>query len=271
MQAPGLEEARSPALSQNASVSCSPTSPESLWLILNDGCLYRLQKILAINENTGIATRSVACTLDHPLLNGPEPPTIDELSDFFLSEGVKLAVDASWGAIEEWGGDVSELTHLVATTSTNSANPGYDYHVARELGITSSVERTLLQGVGCAGGLAALRTAANIALLASFLQKPARILVVASELVSTLARSELDSLTQNQELRIAMTLYSDGASALVLSNGVGDARGEKPLYDLLAWDNWTLPDTEKDITFDVHPNGEPRLHAACVTKSPQHC
>lgn len=158
--------------------------------------------------------------------------------------------------MEEWGGDVSELTHLVATTCTNSANPGYDYYVARELGVTGSVERTLLHGVGCAGGLAALRTAANIALLAAFLQKPARILVVASELVSPLARSELESLTQNQELRIGVTLYSDGASALVLSNGVGDMHGEKPLYDLLAWDSQTLPDTEKDITFDVHPNGE---------------
>ncbi|EKM59432.1 uncharacterized protein PHACADRAFT_249918 [Phanerochaete carnosa HHB-10118-sp] len=214
-----------------------------------------LQKILAINENTGIDTRSVSCTIDHPLLNKPEPPTVDELSDFFLSEGVKLAVDASRRAIEEWGGDVSELTHLVATTCTNSANPGYDYYVARDLGVTGSVERTLLHGVGCAGGLAALRTAANIALLASYLHRPARVLVVASELVSPLARSELESLTQNQELRIGVTLYSDGASALVLSNGVGDTHGEKPLYDLLAWDSRTLPDTEKDITFDVHPNG----------------
>ena len=217
--------------------------------------MSRLQKILAINENTGIDVRSVACTSDHPLLNKPQPATIDELSDFFLSEGVRLAVEASRRAIEEWGGDVSELTHIVATTCTNSANPGYDYYVARDLGVTGTVERTLLHGVGCAGGLAALRTAANLALLSSFLQRPARILVVACELASTLARSELESVTQNQELRIGVTLFSDGASALVLSNGVGDTRGEMPIYDLLAWDNRTLPETEKDITFDVHPNG----------------
>ncbi|GJE84956.1 chalcone synthase [Phanerochaete sordida] len=231
-----------------------------------------LQKILAINENTGIDTRSVACTLDHPLLNKPEPPTVDELSEFFLSEGVKLAVDASRRAIEEWGGDVSELTHLVATTCTNSANPGYDYHVARELGVTGRVERTLLHGVGCAGGLAALRTAANLALLAACLGRPARILVVAAELASTLARSELASLDAAQELRIAVTLYSDGASALVLSNGVG-ARGETPLYGLLAWDSQTLPDTEGDIAFDVHPHGwkvhlSPRVPALSCTAVP---
>lgn len=217
---------------------------------------HRLQKILAINENTGIDTRSVACTIDHPLLNQPEAPTIKELSDFFLTEGVQLAVSASRKAIAEWGGDVSEITHIVATTCTNSANPGYDYYVARELGVGCGVERTLLHGVGCAGGLAALRTAANFALLASFMQRPARILVVACELASTMARSELDSLTENQELRIGVTLFSDGASALVVSNRIGDMRGETPLYDLLAWDNRTLPQTDKDMSFDVHPNGQ---------------
>lgn len=215
-----------------------------------------MQKLLAINENTGIDSRSVACTIDHPLLSKPHPPTIDELSDFFLTEGVRLAVDASRSAIDEWGGDVSELTHLVATTCTNSANPGYDYHVARELGACGTVQRTLLHGVGCAGGLAALRTAANIALLAAALQRPARILVVACELASTLARSELADVDQHQELRIGVTLFSDGASALVVSNGVGDARGERALYDLLAWDSATIPGTEKDMSFDVHPNGQ---------------
>ncbi|THH01856.1 hypothetical protein EW026_g904 [Hermanssonia centrifuga] len=129
-----------------------------------------LQKILAINENTGIEKRSVVCHIDHPLINQPAPPTIEELSHFFLTEGVRLAVGASRAAIHEWGGDVSEITHVVATTCTNSANPGYDYYVARELGLGGSVERTLLHGVGCAGGLAALRTAANLALTATFMQ-----------------------------------------------------------------------------------------------------
>lgn len=215
----------------------------------------RLEKVLAINENTGIDVRSVACAVDHPMLNGPTAATIDELSAFFLTEGVKLAVGASRKAIEEWGGDISQITHVVATTCTNSANPGYDYYVARELGLGGTVERTLLHGVGCAGGLAALRTAANIALGATFLGRPARILVVTCELASLMARSELDSLHENQELRIGVTIFSDGSSALVLSNGIGEPAGFKPVYNLLAWDHRTIPETDKDIGFDVHPNG----------------
>lgn len=199
--------------------------------------------------------RSVACHPDHPLLNKPEAPSIEELSDFFLTEGVKLAAWASRKAIGEWGGDISELTHMVSSTCTNSANPGYDYYVARELGLDSSVERTLLHGVGCAGGLAALRTAANLALTATFMGAPARILVVTCELASLLVRSELDALTRDQDLRVGLTLFSDGASALVLSNGLGDTWNERPIYDLLAWDHQTIPETEKDISFDVHSNG----------------
>ena len=208
-----------------------------------------------INENTGIETRRTARHFTDPFLNG-KTPTIDQLSELYLDEGVKLAVGASRKAIEEWGGDVSQITHVVATTCTNSANPGYDYFVARELGLSGTVERTLLHGVGCAGGLTALRTAANLALGASFMKRPARILVVACELSSLLVRSELDSMMENGDLRIGVTIFSDGASAVVLSNGIGESPEEKPVFDLLGWDHHTVPETHAEIGFDVHPLGK---------------
>ena len=216
----------------------------------------RLQKILSINENTGIDVRSVACGLDHPLLNQPSAPSFQELSDFFLSEGVKLAVWAARKAMGEWGGDASEITHMVATTCTHAGNPGYDFHLARALGLRPDVERTLLHGAGCAGGLAALRTAATVALGAAALRVPARVLVVSCELPSLMARAELDAITRDQELRVGVTLFGDAASAVVLSNGVGDTWGERPVYELLAWEHRTLPETEKDIAFDMQPTGE---------------
>ena len=215
--------------------------------------------MLMINENTGIDTRRTACHVSDPFINGPSAPTIDQLSEFFLDKGVALAVGASRKAIEEWGGDVSQITHVVATTCTNSANPGYDYFVARELGLSGTVERTLLHGVGCAGGLTALRTAANLALGATFLGRPARILVVACELSSLMARSELDSMQDGGDLRIGVTIFSDGASALVLSNGIGESPDAKPVFDLLGWEHRTVPETHAEIGFDVHPQGEPHI------------
>lgn len=218
--------------------------------------LSRLKKVLSINRFTGIDFRSTIATIDHPLVNQPAPPTITQLNTIFRDEGVWLSVNACRQAIAEWGGDVDEITHVVSTTCTNSANPGFDHYVCKELGIRSNVEKVLLHGVGCSGGLAAIRTAANLALGLSFRQKPARILVLACEISSLLVRSELDSIHENQEVRIGVCLFGDCASSCILSNGIGESPSSVPVYNLLGWKHEVLEDTEKDLGFDVDPMGE---------------
>jgi len=214
-----------------------------------------LEKVLYINEFTGIETRSTIATIDHPLANRPEPPTIGELSKVFLDHGVKLSTEACRKAVAGWGGDLSDLTHMVAVTCTNSANPGFDHYVAKQLGLNTSIEKVLLHGVGCSGGLAALRTAANIAQGASFRRRPARILVLACEITSLLVRSELESIATLQETRIGVTLFSDCASALVLGNSFGDDAMEEPILELLGWDHRIIDNTDDDLGFDVDPLG----------------
>ncbi|KAI0887808.1 thiolase-like protein [Annulohypoxylon maeteangense] len=143
---------------------------------------------------------------------------------------------------------------MVSTTCTDSANPGFDHFVAKGLGISHKVEKALLHGVGCAGGLTILRTAANLALGHSMRRKPARILCVALEVSTTMVRSELSSINELQETRIGPCLFSDCASALILSNGIGQPTAE-PIYELLGWEHQILPDTEGDLGFDVDPLG----------------
>jgi fungal type III polyketide synthase len=219
----------------------------------------RLEKVLYINEFTGIETRSTIATINHPLANRAEPPTIGELSKIFLDYGVQLSVEACRKAVADWGGDLSDLTHIVSVTCTNSANPGFDHYVVKQLGLNTSIEKVLLHGVGCSGGLAALRTAANIAQGASFRRKPARVLVLACEITSLLVRSELESIAKLQETRIGVTLFSDCASAVVLGNGFGDDGMEEPILELLGWDHRIIDDTEDDLGFDVDPLGNSPL------------
>lgn len=165
-------------------------------------------------------------------------------------------MEACRKAVAEWGGGLSELTHVVAVTCTNSANPGFDHYVVKQLGLNTSIEKVLLHGVGCSGGLAALRTAANIAQGASFRRKPARILVLACEITSLLVRSELESIAKLQETRIGVTLFSDCASAVVLGNGYGNNAMEGPILELLGWDHRIIDDTEDDLGFNVDPLGK---------------
>ncbi len=215
-----------------------------------------LRKVLCINRYTGIDVRSSVGTPDHPLVNGETAPSIAELHRLFVADGVPMAIAAARKALAEARIDPSQLTHVVATTCTDSANPGYDHFVAKGLGITHPVEKVLLHGVGCSGGLAALRTAANLALGHTMRRRPARILVVALEVSTTMVRSELDSIRDRDETRIGVALFSDCASALVLSNGIGDVA--EPVYELLGWDHRVIPDTEEDLGFDVDPVGKCR-------------
>ncbi|KAK1974518.1 chalcone and stilbene synthase domain-containing protein [Colletotrichum cereale] len=212
-----------------------------------------MQKVLAINRFTGIDYRSSIGTHEHPIVNNKEAPSIAELHKVFMSDGVPLAVEASRKAIEEARIDLSEITHVVSTTCTDSANPGFDHYVVKGLGITHQVEKVLLHGVGCSGGLATLRTAANLALGHKARNKPARILCVALEVSTTMVRSELNSIDELQETRIGVALFSDCASAVVLSNGVGEPT--ESVYDLLGWEHKILPDTDHDLGFDVDPVG----------------
>jgi fungal type III polyketide synthase len=213
-----------------------------------------MKKVLSINQYTGIDARSSIGTPDHPLVNQEKPPTIKDIHKIYLSDGVPLAVAAAQKAIEEARIDLREITHVVSTTCTDSANPGFDHFVVKGLGIAHQVEKVLLHGVGCSGGLATLRTAANLALGHAARGKPARILCVALEISTTLVRSELESINELQETRIGIALFSDCASAVLLSNGVGEPA--ESIYDLLGWNHKVIPDTEDDLGFDVDTLGK---------------
>lgn len=117
------------------------------------------------------------------------------------------------------------------------------------------MERILLHGIGCSGGLAAIRTASNLALGSSFQKKPARVLVIACEISSVLVRSELDSIDQDQTVRIGVCLFSDCASSIILSNGIGEHDASSSIYDILGWRHEILENTDEDLRFDVDPQG----------------
>ena len=103
--------------------------------------------------------------------------------------------------------------------------------------------------------MAAIRTAANIALGASYRQRPARVLILACEICSVMVRSELESIHRNQEVRIGIALFSDCASACILSNGRGQSSPERTIYELLGFRHEVLDNTDHDLGFDVDPVG----------------
>ncbi|KAJ7505745.1 type Iii polyketide Synthase [Mycena galericulata] len=210
-----------------------------------------LNKVLAINRRTGIKTLSFI----RPSLEPPAPPSIKEVTDIFLRDGLALAISASRSAIGEAGLAVDQITHVVATTCTNSSNPGFDTYLAQELGLRPNVEKVLLHGVGCAGGLAGLRLTASLCQAAAWRGEPAHVLLIACEITSSMRRDELKVIDRDQQVRIAVTLFGDGASALVLSLDSGALEPTRGIYELVNWAHLTVPDTYSDLAIDVDASG----------------
>ncbi|KAK7973464.1 hypothetical protein PG988_007598 [Apiospora saccharicola] len=150
-----------------------------------------LQKLFKVNRRTGIDARSAIRHYETDFGCGPEPPSIHDLDAFFREQGVNLAAQACEKALDEWGGNLADITHTVAVTCTTQGNPGYDMLVNRQLGLDDNAERLLLHGVGCAGGAAIMRVASQLALSSAVRGRPARILCYACELCTPTVRREL--------------------------------------------------------------------------------
>lgn len=180
------------------------------------------------------------------------------MDQFFRQEGVALTVQACKKALREWGGEMADITHTIGVTCTNQGNPGYDLLVNQTLGLSPSVDRMLLHGVGCAGGLAIMRAAAQIASGAAARGKPARILAFACELCTPNIRCALAAAEKSTaaEVGIAGALFSDAAAAFVLCNSIGLGERAKPVFQLLEWANTTLQHTAEHMTFYAEPYGK---------------
>ena len=184
------------------------------------------------------------------------PPTIDELSQIFRTMGVDLAVEACNNALREAQLSASNITHVVAVTCTDQGSPGYDLLVSQKLQLPDNVQRTLLHGVGCAGGLSALREAANLAAAASSRGRPARILVFATELCSLFLRVELQAAIKDaRNLHIAPALFSDASAALVVCNGLAMREEQEPIFELQEWGSAIIPGTKDHMSYSVSPSG----------------
>ncbi|KAL8671107.1 MAG: hypothetical protein Q9168_004389 [Polycauliona sp. 1 TL-2023] len=203
-----------------------------------------------------IESRSIIKAIDDPFWSRSVAPTLGELDRLFRSAGVDLAVQACKKALREAGLSTKDVTHSVAVTSTNVGHPGYDLSVCQKLGLGPETDRTLLHGVGCAGGLSAMRTAAAMAQSYSVRARPARILVFACELPSINMRADVDQIMEQPELiKASPVLYSDGAAAFVLCNELAEEAREKSVYEMVDWETATIADSAHQLGVTMDPQG----------------
>jgi len=159
-------------------------------------------------------------------------------------------------ALEQWGGNKSEITHIVWGTMTQSIHaPTMDIELCIELGLEASVQRLNIEGMGCLTGYRCLGLARAI----SESNPDARVLVVVSDIRSALMNQMPEY--PNRASLVCAALFRDSAGAIILGQHKGLSASEAPLYTIMNHRSFLIPDSfhcvkltetdEADILLDI--------------------
>jgi len=168
-------------------------------------------RFASIFANTGIVKRHGVKPFDWYLA----PRGWPERSAAFFEGAEALYVEVAEKALAEANLTAADIDTVVTICSTGIATPSLDARVSRRMGFRSDVSRVPVFGLGCAGGVSGLSIASKLAQA----RPGTNVLLVALELSSLAVR--LDELTKANI--IAVSLFGDGAAAIVLRAGDGGA------------------------------------------------
>jgi alkylresorcinol/alkylpyrone synthase len=202
------------------------------------GCRFpEFERFSSIFLNTGIVKRHGVKPFDWYL----EPRGWPERTEAFLGGAEALFVDVTEKALASANLAGSDIDTVVTVCSTGIATPSLEARVARRMGFRSDVTRVPVFGLGCAGGASGLSIASRLAQ-----SRPGtNVLLVTIELCTLALR--LDELTKANI--VAISLFGDGAAAIVLRAGDGGATQIEDVGEHL----W--PDTLGIMGWSVDPEG----------------
>jgi alkylresorcinol/alkylpyrone synthase len=194
-------------------------------------------RFASIFANTGIVKRHGVKPFEWYL----EPRGWPERTAAFLEGAEALFVEVAGKALANAGLAATDIDTVVTVCSTGIATPSLDARVARRMGFRSDVSRVPVFGLGCAGGASGLSIASRLAQA----RPGSNVLLVAVELCSLALRH--DELTKANI--VAVSLFGDGAAAIILRAGDGGATRIEHSGEHL----W--PDTLDIMGWSVDPQG----------------
>lgn len=195
------------------------------------------ERFSSIFANTGIIKRHGVKPFDWYL----EPRGWPERTAAFLEGAEALFVDVAAKALADAHLTGADIDTVVTVCSTGIATPSLEARVARRMGFRSDVMRVPVFGLGCAGGTSGLSIASRLAQA----RPGSNVLLVAIELCSLALRH--DELTKANV--VAVSLFGDGAAAVILRAGDGGATRIENAGEHL----W--PDTLDIMGWSVDPEG----------------
>jgi alkylresorcinol/alkylpyrone synthase len=195
------------------------------------------ERFSSIFSNTGIVKRHAVKPFEWYM----EPRGWPERTEAFFEGAEALFVEVAEKALADAHLTGADVDTVVTVCSTGIATPSLDARVSRRMGFRTDVSRVPVFGLGCGGGVSGLSIASRLAQA----RPGTNVLLVALELCSLALR--LDKLTKANI--ISVSLFGDGAAAIILRAGDGGATRIEHTGEHL----W--PDTLDIMGWNIDPEG----------------
>jgi alkylresorcinol/alkylpyrone synthase len=203
-----------------------------------------MARMAATYGNAGVRTRH-SCV---PLSWYGVPHGWPERARLYEEHAVALLTKAGRDALSAAGVAPREIAATVTVSSTGIVTPSLDSLLQGPLGLSPTVQRLPVFGLGCAGGAIGLARAAAMARAL-----PDRwVLFLCTELCGLTFRPGDD----RKANVIATTLFGDGAAALLVrTHTEGGARAPSARARVIAWGEHTWPDSRDIMGWQVEDDG----------------
>lgn len=201
-----------------------------------------MERMASAYGNAGVRRRYSCVPLDWYAVSHGWP----ERARLYEEHALALLVQAGADVLRAAGVAAKDVAATVTISSTGIVTPSLDSLLQGPLGLSPTVQRLPVFGLGCAGGVIGLSRAAAVARA-----MPGRwVLFLCVELCGLTFRSADDS----KQNIIATTIFGDGAAALLLrADGSGEAAAS--LARIRDWGEHTWPDTRDVMGWRVEDDG----------------
>lgn len=165
-------------------------------------------------------------------------------------EATELATQAGQKAIESAAISPESITHLVTTSCSGFASPGFDLGLIDTLGLRRNVVRTHIGFMGCHAAFNAWRVADAFAGAGP----TARVLVCCVELCSLHQQYSADA-----DQIVANSLFADGAAALIAQSHLSEQsqpnRDSHLQWSLICQQSFVVPESADFMTWRIGDHG----------------
>jgi alkylresorcinol/alkylpyrone synthase len=190
-----------------------------------------IERLMPVFDNAGIDTRYSCVPIDWY----EEPPGWKQRNRIYIDNAVDLLERVARACLDQARLTPDAIDAIVVVSTTGIATPSLDALVMERLGMRRDVERLPIFGLGCAGGVLGLGSAARLARG----EPKSRVLYLVVELCALCFRKN-DFAKSNI---VATALFGDGAAGAILSCagegpriGPGGQHSWERSLDIMGWE-----------------------------------